>query len=56
MGAEVGWEASTSTVTVEGEGKFIQLVIGSKTMKVGSKEIELDVAPEIFENRTYLPL
>ena len=56
MGAEVGWEASTSTVTVEGEGKFIQLVIGSKTMKVGSEEIELDVAPEIFENRTYLPL
>ena len=56
MGAKVGWEASTSTVTVEGEGKFIQLVIGSKTMKVGSKEVELDVAPEIFEGRTYLPL
>ena len=56
MGAEVGWEASTSTVTVEGEGVVVQLVIGSKTMKVGSKEVELDVAPEIFENRTYLPL
>ena len=56
MGAKVGWEASTSTVTVEGEGVVVQLVIGSKTMKVGSKEVELDVAPEIFEGRTYLPL
>lgn len=56
MGAKVSWEASTSAVTVEGEGEFIQLVIGSKIMKAGSKEVELDVAPEIFEGRTYLPL
>lgn len=56
LGAEVGWDAGTSTVTVTLNGKEVKLVIGSKTMKVGNKNEELDVAPEISESRTYLPL
>ncbi|TYQ17777.1 UNVERIFIED_CONTAM: putative secreted protein with C-terminal beta-propeller domain [Acetivibrio alkalicellulosi] len=56
MGADVQWEASTSTVIVTMDKKVVKLVIGSKTMKVGNKDIELDVAPEISEDRTYLPL
>jgi len=34
----------------------VELVIGNKIMKVGDKEEVLDVAPEISEGRTYLPL
>lgn len=56
LGAEVGWDGSSSTVTVRLNGKVVKLVVGSKTMKVGSKDVELDTAAEISENRTYLPL
>jgi len=56
LGAEVGWDASTSTVTVTLGSKELKLVIGNKTMQVGKEEIPLDVAPEISEGRTFLPL
>lgn len=56
LGAEVDWNAKTETVTVKLDGKAISLVVGSKTMKVGNKSIELDVAAEINDGRTYLPL
>lgn len=56
MGAKVGWNAPTSTVTVTLDGKELKLVIGNKTMQVGKKKVTLDVAPEISEGRTFLPI
>lgn len=56
LGAEVDWNAKTEAVTVKLDGKTISLVVGSKTMKVGNKSIDLDVAAEINDGRTYLPL
>ncbi len=56
MGADVGWDASSSTVTITIDGKVLKLVIGNKTLQVGKEKISLDVAPEIKEGRTFLPL
>ncbi|WP_010681122.1 beta-propeller domain-containing protein [Acetivibrio cellulolyticus] len=56
MGAKVGWDAKTSTVTITLGSKVLKLVIGNKTMQVGKEKILLDVAPEIKEGRTFLPL
>lgn len=56
LGAEVGWDKSTSTVTVKSNNKTVKLVIGSKKMTVGKSSVEIDVAPLISEGRTYLPL
>ncbi|OPZ89544.1 MAG: Beta propeller domain protein [Firmicutes bacterium ADurb.Bin419] len=56
MGADVGWDASSSTVTITLDGKVLKLVIGNKTLQVGKEKISLDVAPEIKEGRTFLPL
>ena len=56
IGAEVGWDAPSSTVTIALGEKELKLVIGNKTMQVGKEEVSLDVAPEIIERRTFLPL
>lgn len=56
IGAEVDWDQQNSKVTVRLNNKVVELVIGNKTMKVGDKNEALDVAPEISEGRTYLPL
>ncbi len=56
MGADVGWDAPSSTVTITLGGKVLKLVIGNKTLQVGKEKVLLDVAPEIKEGRTFLPL
>jgi len=56
IGAQVDWDRKNSRVTVKLNNKVVELVIGNKIMKVGDKEEVLDVAPEISEGRTYLPL
>ncbi|MBR3934758.1 MAG: discoidin domain-containing protein [Clostridia bacterium] len=49
----VDWDPDTQKVTV---GDNIEMTIGSNIMKVGSKEITLDAAPEVQNGRTLLPL
>lgn len=56
IGAEVDWDQVNSKVTVSLDNKVVELVIGDKTMKVGNKNEVLDVASEISEGRTHLPL
>jgi len=56
IGAQVDWDRKNSRVTIKLNNKVVELVIGNKIMKVGDKEEVLDVAPEISEGRTYLPL
>lgn len=56
MGAEVGWNAPSSTVTITLGNKELKLIIGNKTMHVGKDKVSLEVAPEITEGRTFLPL
>ncbi len=56
MGAQVEWDAPSSTVTVALGNKELKLVVGNKTMHVGKEKVDLEVAPEITEGRTFLPL
>lgn len=56
MGAEVEWDAPSSSVTVALGNRELKLVIGNKSMQVGKETVPLEVAPEIVEGRTFLPL
>lgn len=54
--AEVGWDADERKVSVALDGKNIELIIGSNKMSVDGAEQEIDVAAEIINGRTMLPL
>lgn len=55
-GAKVEWDKESKTVKAELDGKKVEMTIGNKTILVDGKEVELDVAPMIKDNRTYIPL
>ena len=52
----VGWESETKTVSINSNGKLIELSIGNKQAKVNGKAYTLDVEPSIYFDRTYVPL
>lgn len=68
LGADVGWDAKTQTVTISKANpnaqksdapdgsKNIQLVIGQKNALVNGASVTLDVPAKIATNRTYVPL
>ena len=56
LGATVGWDGATSTVTVKTDSTTIEIVIGKTTAKVNGKEITLDAPAFIDNSRTYLPV
>jgi hypothetical protein len=64
LGAEVGWDGETRTVSVATEGVSIQLVIGENTAKVVKtvegtpveQTVELDVAAKLVNDRTFVPV
>ena len=56
LGATVGWDGATSTVTVKTEATAIEIVIGKATAKVGGIEVALDSPAFIENSRTYLPV
>ncbi|MFB7157034.1 copper amine oxidase N-terminal domain-containing protein [Lysinibacillus sp. NPDC056232] len=52
----VQWDAKTKSITAIRGTKKIGLVIGSKTATVNGQKIALDVAPQIINGRTLVPL
>ena len=56
LGATVGWDDATKTVTVKGADVSIEIVIGATTAKVNGAEIALDSPAFIENSRTYLPV
>ena len=56
LGAEVLWEGDTKTVTVLLNNQAIRMVINSKTINIDGRDVEIDIAPEIKNARTFLPL
>jgi len=56
LGATVGWDGATSTVTVETPAKRIEIVIGKTTAKINGVEVTLDSPAFIENSRTYLPV
>lgn len=56
LNAEVGWDPETRTVTVVRGDITVQLVLESKTALVNGKEVELDVASLVKNDRVLIPL
>lgn len=56
LGAGVEWDGSTKTVTASSGGKSLSLTIGSDTAYVNGSEIQLDAAPFIQDELTFVPL
>ncbi|ARU60472.1 hypothetical protein CBW65_04830 [Tumebacillus avium] len=56
IGAEVTWEAKTSTVVGKKDGVTIRLPIGKKTATVGGKTVTLDVPAKLVNDRTMVPV
>jgi len=56
LGATVGWDGATSTVTVSSSVAEIKIVIGATTATVNGKTVTLDSPAFIESSRTYLPV
>lgn len=56
LGATVGWDEATQTVTAEKGGTTILLVIGSTQAYVNGQEQTLLTAPEIINDSTMIPV
>lgn len=56
LGADVKWNNETRQVAITLNNKNIIMTINSKTVLVNGKQVEIEVAPFIENERTYLPL
>jgi beta-N-acetylglucosaminidase/uncharacterized protein YgiM (DUF1202 family) len=56
FGATVSWNGQTQTVTATKGTESIQLTIGSNIAKINGKSVSLDSPPQIYHNRTLVPL
>jgi hypothetical protein len=56
LGASVLWDNSTKNVTVINNKRWIDLWPGEDMMVVDGKAVDLDVPPQLKNNRTMLPL
>lgn len=56
FGVDVVWDDTTRTIEATKDDQTIFLMIGSKTAIVNGKNITIDVAPYIKNERTYVPL
>lgn len=54
--ANILWDAASQKVTLIKGSTFVQLTIGSKNLLVNGVSITMDVAPEISNGRTMLPI
>lgn len=56
MGATVGWDEATGTITVIKGGITVKLTIGDSTVNVNGQVKTLDVPAQIQNSRTLVPL
>jgi len=56
FGAKVNWNEQIQQVTIDSGNTHIVLHIGNRIAQKNGTDIELDVAPFIKNNRTYVPL
>jgi hypothetical protein len=50
------WDPATQEVTISKGERLVQVTIGSTTMLINGQAITMDVAPEITDGRTCLPM
>ncbi len=56
MGAEVEWNNDTQTITGTRGDIVVEMTLGNKVMTVNGENIKLDVAPQIINGRTVVPV
>jgi len=56
MSASIGWDSATRTVTATQGVTTVMLTIGSKVAYVNARAVALDVAAQIINESTYVPL
>ncbi len=56
LNVEVNWDSNTRTVNAVSGGTRVKLIIDEKTAHVDQDLIPLDVAPQIIDGRTLIPL
>lgn len=60
IGAEVGYDAQTSTVSAKRDGVDLSMVLGQNTAAVvedgQTRTVEMDVTPYVKNGRTYVPV
>ncbi|MDR2664723.1 MAG: hypothetical protein LBC21_00400 [Oscillospiraceae bacterium] len=56
MGGEAGWDDTERKVTIIALGHTLEMRIGSKDMAADGAPAQMDIAPEITNGRTMLPL
>jgi Copper amine oxidase N-terminal domain. len=54
--SNIAWDSAANTVTITQGAKVVKLTIGSKNLYYNGASIPMDVAPEIYNNRTCLPV
>ena len=55
LGATVGWDEATQTVTAQKDGVEIKLVIGGQSYK-NNQAVSLDVPAKVVDGRTLVPI
>ncbi len=56
LGATLGWDGPSQTVTIKKDGTEIKLVINSKTVTVNGGKSQVLVAPKLMSETTMVPL
>jgi len=56
LGAQVGWVSEKKMVVISDGNNYIELFIGSNEYYVNAEKRSMDVAPEISDGRTMVPL
>lgn len=56
LGYEVDWDDAARRVTIARAGRSVRFTVGSRVALVNGKETEIEVAPVIWFDRTYVPL
>ena len=56
LGADVGWDGNTRTVTVEQGRNKISLVVGKSEYTINSRTVKMDTTVVIVDDRTFVPV
>ena len=56
FGATVGWDDASRTVTLMMGQRIVSMTIGSKTMYINGTPVAMNTAPEITNERTFVPV
>ncbi|MFZ5815750.1 MAG: stalk domain-containing protein [Bacillota bacterium] len=56
LGVRVQWVPESRTILAGGQGRSLELVVGDRRAVVNGVAVELDVEPQLVENRTLVPV